>query len=108
MRGSLGQLARGNQFALRDVELVRDDLQVALQLLIDFVFLGETLAEGLTGLFGGHRGLLQALGLIESAPAQSQSDKGKATQDAQCQPYPARRSEERRVGKEGRERKWGD
>ena len=51
--GCLVLLPRGDQIRLRDVQFVRDHLQVALQLLVDFVFLGQALAQCFIGLLQG-------------------------------------------------------
>ena len=59
----------------------------------------DQLHTAFAGLLRSHRRLFQVLGLIEGAPAQSQSDDGNTSQNAQGQSDPTRRARGSRVGK---------
>ncbi len=97
--GVLVLTARLDEIRVRHVQLVRDYLDVTLQLLVDFVFLCQPLSQRIVGLFHGSlRGLLDALGLIECAPAHSEAKKGNATQQSHCQPDPPGCAARVRVG----------
>ena len=77
----LGLLTRGQQLRMREVQLVGDHFQVALQLLVDFVFLGEPLRQRVGGLLDRCvDGLLNAIRVTERAQAHSEAEQRHAPQ----------------------------
>ncbi len=62
-------LAGFDQVRLRDVQLVRDNLQVALELLVNFVFFRQLLGQRFVGLLHRRlRGLFDIVGVAQSTP----------------------------------------
>src|SRR6266576_1068031 len=72
--GVLVLFACGDEYALSYFELVGDNSHVTLQLLVDFVGLGLPLGQRFVGLPHGLCRLLDALGLIQGAPAYPQAE----------------------------------
>jgi hypothetical protein len=91
-RGSFRLLARAQQIFLCDVELVGYNLEIALQLLILLVRLGQTLREGIVLLLQRCLGgLLDILRTVPGGHAEANSEQRNPTEHGNSETYPAGR-----------------
>src|SRR6266852_4417803 len=87
--GGVQVALHADEIALSEIELVSDNLHVALQLLVDLVSLRQSLGQRLVGLLHGSLcRLLDVPGLIQCAPAYSQAEERNSAQYPDCQADP--------------------